>query len=377
MTKASTIAIDMRSCGPGATGVGRSVRSLVEHMVQAAPERRFCLLANDPEQVGYLVYGENVELVSVPCSPTQHPTNEWWMNFRLRRALKERNVDVYYGPAFLVPFRSIGIPMALGIHDLSSFEGKRYQPRRFQFFLRWMVRLGVRQASRIIVPTEHVRSGVISRFGVPSERVAAIPHGAPPPPANSSEDKQREIRGKLGIPDKYVLAIGTLEPRKNPIGLAKALSQIPEQGRPALVWVGADGYRSEELEAEMREILGDLVRLAGVSDAQLPYILGGASALAYLSFSEGFGLPILESMAAGIPVVCSDIPPHREVADEAALYADPFDSALIADCLKRLLGDQAMRERLIDAGSARTEEFIWSNAASLALDVLDDAVSAV
>ena len=289
--------------------------------------------------------------------------------------LEERKVKVYYGPAFLIPFRSIGIPSVLGIHDLSTFEGKKYQSRRFQFYLRWTIRLGMRQASRIIVPSEHVRRGIVNRFGFPSERIAAIPHGAPPPPAKSSEDKRREVRAKLGIPEKYVLAVGTLEPRKNPIGLAKALSQIAEADRPALVWVGADGYKSEELEIEMREILGDVVRLAGVTDAQLPYILGGASVLAYLSFSEGFGLPILESMAAGIPVVCSDIPPHREVADDAALYADPFDSAVIAECLKRLLDDQAMRERMIEAGTARTEEFIWGNAAALALDVLDDAIS--
>ncbi len=196
MPKALTIAIDMRSCGAGATGVGRSVRSLVEHMVQAAPERRFCLLASDPEQVGNLAFSENVELVSVPCSQRRHPANELWMNFRLRRMLEERKVKVYYGPAFLIPFRSIGIPSVLGIHDLSTFEGKKYQSRRFQFYLRWTIRLGMRQASRIIVPSEHVRRGIVNRFGFPSERIAAIPHGAPPPPAKSSEDKRREVRAK-------------------------------------------------------------------------------------------------------------------------------------------------------------------------------------
>lgn len=375
----TSIAIDMRCVRPGATGVGRSVAQLAAHMAAAAPQRRFCLLALRGADLGALAKLANVEMVRVPFDMTQHPGNEWWLNARLRPLLGALGADLYHGPAFHAPWRDPGVPVVVTVHDLTVFESRTYYSARFRYYMQWMIRLAVRRASRVVAVSEAVRQALLKRLGLAPARVAVVPHGAPPglePPAPA--ERVRAFREQLGLPERYILSIGALEPRKNAIGLARAVARIPQSERPLLVWAGAEGRRSRAIHESMLRLLGpDGLRwLSRIDDADLALLRCGAAALAGPSFSEGFGLPILEAMAGGLPVVCSDIPAHREVAGDSALFADPSDPQSWAERLIAIQTDAALRTRLAEAGRRRASQWRWEDSARRMLDIYDDLTGA-
>ncbi|MCX7012243.1 MAG: glycosyltransferase family 1 protein [Candidatus Sumerlaeota bacterium] len=381
MPTQSAIAIDIRSIQPGNT-MSRWTADLARHVVEAAPERRFFLLAlrgstslaTGGADLRGLDALPNVEIVEAPFDMTSHPANEWFLNARLGPMLRRLGAGLYHGPAFHAPWRRIGVPTVVTIHDLTAFEDRSYYPARFRLFMQWAIRLAARNASRVIAVSEAVRQDILRRLSLPPERVVAIPNGVPSGVERPPSEEIEGFRRRMDLPERYILGVGTLSARKNPTGLARALEKIPARERPLLVWAGADGHRSAPLREEMARRLGaaGLRRITGINDADLALLMSGAAALAYPSFSEGFGLPVLEAMALGVPVVCSDIAPHREVAGDAALFADPRDPDALASRLLDVLHDDSLRRRLIDAGPLRAERFRWTDSARRVVGVYEE-----
>jgi glycosyltransferase involved in cell wall biosynthesis len=377
MSDNPAIAIDTRSIRPEATGVGRSVRHLVEHLVEAAPRRRFVLFAAPGTRLGDLERAANVEVVSVPCETTDHPGNERLLNLALPRLLRRHGAGLFHGPAFHAPWRKVGVPVAVTVCDLSVFDPRKFQPLAFRLYLRWMIRFATRNADRIIAISETTARRLVERFDLPPERVVATPLAAEPGLARPAPKRVEAFRQHLRLPERYVLGIGTLEPRKNPVVLAEALARMPEASRPLLVWAGADGRRSQALQAEMTQRLGSdgIRRLSRIGDEDLALLRAGADVLAWPSWDEGFGLPILDAMSVGVPVVCSDIAVHREVAGEAALFADPADPAALAERLGEILEDPAVRRRLVDKGFERAKGFGWDKTSRRVLALYDEMLA--
>jgi alpha-1,3-rhamnosyl/mannosyltransferase len=214
------------------------------------------------------------------------------------------------------------------------------------------------------------------------ELVARIPAAAPkasvallagaPDPGRPSAEALAELP-----PPGFVLAVGTLEPRKNLPRLVQAFAALPEalQAAHPLVVVGATGWRTGQTLAALQS-LGDRCRMLGhVSDAALAELYRRSAVFCYPSLAEGFGLPVLEAMAAGAPVLTSDVSSLPEVGGDAVAYADPLDVTAIANGLKRLLSDPARRDQLASAGRARAATFSWDRFAGEVLAALDQAAS--
>jgi glycosyltransferase involved in cell wall biosynthesis len=291
---------------------------------------------------------------------------------RLPRSLEEARIVHATNHAAIPPVR-VGQRLVVTIHDL-SFE--RF-PELFPATWRWLYRRGLRvaieEAAALIVPSESVRSELVDA-GARQERITVIPlassFGESATGGGDAFDPEREDLADRGIVPPYVLAAGTVEPRKNLVRLVGAYRRLAADGLPhALVLIGPEGWGSADLRAVIdRGGPGTIVR-AQVGGPLLERAYADADAVAYVSLYEGFGLPVLEAMSVGTPVVTSDVSSLPEVAGDAALLVDPTDEDAIADALRRVLTDPALREELARRGRERAGRYSWDTTTRATLDL--------
>ena len=297
-------------------------------------------------------------------------------------ALRRLRVDIFHG------MDHVGIPLVgrsgkyvVTVHDVIPL----ILPETFTLRHRLVVRLALarvrRKADLVVVPSHAVKRDVVRRVGLPEDRVVVTHEGCEPRfrPVRSAA-AWRDVATRYGLPPRYVLAVGTLEPRKNLTTLLEAFARLRRQGEVdadlRLVLAGARGWLDEPIFATVRSLgLEDAVRFTGfVDDADLPAVYSGAALFVFPSLHEGFGLPLLEAMACGVPVVTSNISSMPEVAGDAAVLVDPRDANGLAAAIARLLRDEALRDRLREAGIARARQFSWEATARRTLDAYASVV---
>jgi alpha-1,3-rhamnosyl/mannosyltransferase len=289
--------------------------------------------------------------------------------------------DVVFGPNF-VPPPTRAPRVVVTVHDLGFRLLPDTAPHAVPWWLRGLERT-MRTATSVIVPSEATRRDVVGLYGVGSERIEVIPLGVDTdlfhPPA--AEDIVA-VRRSFGIEGPYVVFLG-LDRRKNLATLLEAFRQLPASTRPALVLVGGIPWDpsgrdpvADLLASVPPEIRRRIVLAGYVSDATKAALLGGAEALAYPSLYEGFGLPVLEAMATGTPVLGSNVAALPELVGDAGLLVDPTDAAAIAAGLESLLSDTDLRARLSARGRVRAAEFSWDATARRTSEVLRAAAGA-
>jgi glycosyltransferase involved in cell wall biosynthesis len=255
------------------------------------------------------------------------------------------------------------------IHDITfDVLPHRYTASR-RWYMRAITRLGLLRADAVIVPSSWVRSALVRRYGVRPERVYAVPL-APPVGMAPVRDPGRlaDVQARYQLPDRFLLSVGTLEPGKNRETLTRTLALAHQRGlRLPLVVVGQRGWLNDS-GAEDKSI-AHITYLGYVPDEDLPALYTRAEALLFPSWLEGFGLPPLEALACGTPVISSRRPAMTEVLADAALFADPRDPKAWADSIDRLIDDRALREKLIAQGLKRASSFSWERSARETLDV--------
>jgi glycosyltransferase involved in cell wall biosynthesis len=285
--------------------------------------------------------------------------------------------DVLWAPNF-VPPPTRTRRLVLTVHDLAF---RRFPDTAPMATRRWLTRLdrALRRAAEVITPSEATRTDLLDLYPVGEARVTVIPHGVDhtrfrPAPA---EDVER-VRRRFGIDGPYLLFVGGLEPRKNLPALLRAYAALPDGLRPALVLAGASvPWNPEGRDALAAALYGlragardRVVQIGYVSDPDRAPLYTGAEALAFPSRYEGFGLPLLEAMACGTPVVTSNVSSLPEVAGEDAVLVDPTDEDSITAGLTRVLEDDGLRGRLRRAGPIRAARFTWKQSAQRHAEVL-------
>ena len=255
------------------------------------------------------------------------------------------------------------------IHDCAFVDCPEGFSRAFGGWYRWLIPRLARRVRRIIAVSRFTAGRLAELCGVSARQIEVIPNGVDSHFQPADAGVVDELRRRLALPQRYVLSVGTLEPRKNLKRLLAAWEQLPaELGDVGLVLAGATGrqFRSAGIEQ-----LPTGVRLTGyVEDADLPVLYSGAEAFIYPSLYEGFGLPVLEAMSCGTPVICSRTTSLPEVAGDAALLVDPCDAESIADAISRLLTDAELRREFGARGLERAKQFSWDQAAAATAEVL-------
>ena len=330
---------------------------------------RFVLYFNRPPARGLLPRSERVRWRAIP-SP------RLWTLGRLAVEMAVRPPDVLFVPAHSLP-PILPRASVTTIHDL----GYRYFPDEHPPATRWVRRLSnrwsARRATRVIAISGATRDDLVRLEGVRPDKITVVHHGHAPWFRRIDDAAQVDaVRGRHGLDRPYFLFIGTLQPRKNLERLLAAFDHLAaSHPEPVLALVGAMGWQSERLERALAAIRArDRVRLLGyVDDADVPPLLSGSLGLAFPSLYEGFGLPALEAMACGTPVLTSATSSMPEVVGEAGLLVDPLDVDAIAAGLARFADDVELRRDLGRRGEARAAGFTWERAARETLAVLKAA----
>jgi glycosyltransferase involved in cell wall biosynthesis len=216
----------------------------------------------------------------------------------------------------------------------------------------------------VIAVSESTKRDLVERYGLSPDRIDVVYNGVDASFQPVPADQVNAFRTREGLPERFILFVGTLEPRKNVVRLIEAYARLPE-GRPALVLVGSKGWLYDDIFARVEALsLKEKVRFAGyVSADALPYWYNAAELLAYPSLYEGFGLPPLEAMACGTPVVTSTASSLPEVVGDAALLVDPTDVEALSVAIEKVLSDEDLRRQMQAAGLAQAQHFSWETAA--------------
>ncbi|MDQ2698033.1 MAG: glycosyltransferase family 4 protein [Actinomycetota bacterium] len=284
--------------------------------------------------------------------------------FAVARAARRHGTDLVHCPANFGPLRST-VPVVLTIHDLLAFRHPEYVPGAYSRILRTMIRLATRTARRIITVSRASRDDIITYLGVPDDRVVVTPLAGSAPAAGAG----------LRRHESQLLAVGNRMPHKGFEFLLEAMARIEPARRPMLVITGSHG--DDPLKPVVERLgLGDHVDLRGwLSRVELDRLYAESTALVFPTRFEGFGLPPLEAMARGCPVIVADIPVMHEVAGDAAVYVDPTDPDAIARAIRSVLDSPDERSRMSRAGLARAADFSWdATAASTRVALLDALV---
>jgi len=371
------IGIDYTAAARERAGIGRYTRQLVQAVL--APELAggghdyvaFAAAAGVDPEVFEPLRAARVQLRTLPIS------DEWvarlWHRLRLPLPVElfTGRLDIFYSPNFVLPPALPQTRTLLTIHDLSFMQYPDHFVPRLVEYLSKVVPRSVQRADHILADSESTRQDLIRQMDVSPDRVTVLYCGVDQRfEPTGDADKDRVVLKRYDLLERpYVLAVGTLQPRKNHVRLIQAFAAL--DGDAELVIVGGRGWLYEDILDEADRHQGHVRVLGFVDDSHLPALYRGARVFAFPSLYEGFGIPVLEAMACGTPVVCSNASSLPEVAGDATLLVNPLDILEMSAALARTLNDNDLRQNMIRKGIQQSKKFTWGSAARQLLSVFE------
>jgi glycosyltransferase involved in cell wall biosynthesis len=375
------ITLDLSPAVHRHAGLGRYASELMAAMLASAPEHEYSAVYYAPE--GHERPAPPLD--QVPAQALRMGAKPWRLSVLLADYLGVgmdrwvRAGDVFHATDHLLPpFKHSRTVFT--IHDLIYLFYPQYHLPLNRWFLTLMLPRFLRRADAVIAVSEHTRRDVMKHMRIPEEKITVIYEGANPAyrPLNDPA-AVAAVRARYGVPERYILFFGTIEPRKNLAALLGAYHALLAQPGewPALVIAGRKGWLYEPVFARVQALgLAERVRFTDwVAEADAPALMNGAELFVYPSLYEGFGLPPLEAMACGVPVVASSASSIPEIVGDAGLLVPPTDEAALMEAMQAALTDPALRTHMRARGLARAKQFTWEAAARATLKVYASVVT--
>jgi len=356
MTRIGVNALYLIPGGVGGTEI--YLRELLAALAQIDPVNDYFIFTNQETAADLIPRQSNFHWKPQAVHARFRPARILWEQLVLPLEASRYRLDVLFNPGFTAPVLA-PCPCVTVFHDL---QHKRH-PEHFRWYdlpvWRLLLWLSARRSRTLVAVSKSTRADLQRYYPFASARITVIPHGVDP--AFFTLDRTHI--------DPYILCVSTLHPHKNLERLLRVYSKNPEHH---LILAGMHGFQTEPIKRLIADLnLADKIQLPGwLPRADLMNLYAHARAFIYPSTFEGFGMPVLEAMAAGIPIACSDIPPLRELAGDAVLYFNPEDDAALANALTRIVNDTDLRTRLTEAGPTRARNYTWPSTATQTLNIL-------
>lgn len=342
------------------TGVEHYAKQLILNLAKIDRQNSYLLYLRTAPEDWFLGLPSNFRVKVMPFPI-------FWTQLRLSWELLWHPVDSLLIPASALPLIHPKNSVVT-IHDL----GWKFYPQTFTWFMRnfleWSTGFAARSARKAIAVSESTKRDLVKYYHIPAEKVVTIHHGIDPHSFSPSRGGKAE-----GVPEKYVLFLSTLQPRKNLEGLIDAFKQLKAEHPEIphkLVVAGKPGWKFESILRKIKQNQDVVTYLNHVSDEERMEVLNKADLLVLPSFYEGFGMQILEAFAANVPVATSKVSSMPEVAGEAAVYFGPIDVVEIKNAIKSVLMDKSLADRLREKGRNRLKDFSWEKCARETLKIL-------
>ena len=357
-------------------GYGRFTREVSGRMAAASGGADEFLFVYDRSIRSGLPEGPRVS-AHVLGPPARHPLLwKFWYDVRIPVFLRRRRADVFFSPDGLCSLQT-KVPQVMVIHDLAFRHFPAFLPKWHQAYLAWHTPACIRKAARVITVSEHSRADILRHYPFAEGKVEVVHNAADPAFRPVDWNVRQAMMDKYADGCAYFLVVGSIHPRKNLINLLKGFSIFKKRQRSnmKLVITGRLAWQHGDFEEMLSRYAfrGD-VRLTGyLPTEEMPSLVGGAYALVYPSLWEGFGIPLVEAMQAGVPVLCSGNSSMPEVAGEAGLFFDPLQPEDIAAQLSRVYKDEPGRSVMIRRGLERASAFRWEDSALRVSEILREA----
>jgi glycosyltransferase involved in cell wall biosynthesis len=371
------IYIDISAAVHGRAGLGRYAESLARALVQEYP-KRFAFFYNRDRETSPLAGLERVPTRTVCAGYRPWRMAVWlgqFLGIDFERLVPE--AELYHATEhLLLPLKRV--PAVLTVHDLIYHLFPEHHKPLNYWFLNQAMPLFVQRAKAVIAVSKSTKQDLIRCYGVHPDKVTVVYEAAAPHFRSVSPEAMAAVRARYGLPEDFVLTVGTIEPRKNLSRLLDAVQRLRHKGDNArLVVVGSKGWLYEGFFRRLEELqLGNAILLPGyVPDADLPAVYSAAKVFALPSLYEGFGLSVLEAMACGTAVVCSRASSLPEIGGDAARYFDPTDVEEMAEAIGAVWHDEALRAEMSRRGLAQAARFSWARAAEETMAIYQHAMS--
>ena len=375
------IGIDLTGIWRRPTGIFRYAAEIAKHIIEMqgqavddseSPSVRYVLFFAREIHPDFLPFQEHFEAVICPTTNELLIKQCWFL-----LVLPGLHLDVMHYPSFPPPllhlFRPLSPRTVMTFHDAGPWRYAQALTLHGRIYFRTLLSRGVHSCSRVITVSKHAKSEIAYFLGERLlSKIVVIPEAARPEFAvPCTPERQEHVRQTYHLPEQYFFAVATVEPRKNLVTLLDAYKQLKNAwdasngatSCPPLVIVGRKGWNFDDILGYMSELETNIIFPGHVSDDDLVALYQMATCLVFPSLYEGFGLPVLEAMMAGCPVITSNTSSLPEVAGDAALLVDPLDAVQICEAMNMLLHDEAMRHEMATKGRVRAAQFAWQETA--------------
>jgi len=355
-----------RSAAPERTGTENYSLNLIRHLLALGYDHHYCLYFNCPPSCELRITNYELRIMPFP---------HLWTHLRLSWEMARHPPDLLFVPAHVLPIVHPRCSVVT-VHDL----GYLYYPEAHRLldriYLDLSTRYNARAASHLIADSSVTKRDLIERYGIKPDKITVVYPGYDETIFQPVRDEEaiEAVKTRYDIVSDYILFVGTLQPRKNLACLIEAFSNLQSPiSNLQLVIAGKKGWLYKEVfqQVENLGLEGSAVFTDYVPEGDLPALLSGARLFVFPSLYEGFGLPVLEAIACGTPVVCSNASSLPEVVGDAAVLVDPMDVEGLAMAIERVLGDEELRAKLIERGFEQAKKFSWERCARETLDVLE------